>query len=422
MQEISKALHVGELLVGADGAVRIAFGRLPGVVHVDVGIAVVGQSLVYDGLGRRHHFLLGNAGTPAVPGVPAHGRGERYLVADFQGELLTDGSVGVLRHKRHGIVALFQHFAAQDALCGIDGRSLRKILHRETHRAFAREWQPENDGRSGTHTVHQRSVVARGKRSWGRQDILGAVKSFEFLSGGGIGKHHIESALSVSVTGKGHVAGLAGFQFQLFIDDLGSFLLVDHGDAGFQRARVVALGKEPHAAVSPGVVDKGKGHEIVEPRFDELDFGLIESAGSVSVIYPHGKQVVCAPFDLFRWNEVSPAHLPCALVPFGTVGKFTRGTDHGAVEPALVAVVHKAHVKGDISIQRQLVLFSGRDGEMEAVPCEAAGNRISLVVPGVGQIDGGPCTVVERDLLPGRIVPYGKKPFVQGKVLRPGAQ
>ena len=46
MEPVAEALHVGELVVGADGAVGVTLGGLPGIVDVDVLIAVVGEALI----------------------------------------------------------------------------------------------------------------------------------------------------------------------------------------------------------------------------------------------------------------------------------------------------------------------------------------------------------------------------------------
>ena len=88
MQPVAQAFHVRKLLIRLDPAVRSPLVGLPGIVDVHVGIAIIGKTPVDEGGRRSHHLFLRNAQGPAVPAVPAHGRGQGDLVAHLAGFLL----------------------------------------------------------------------------------------------------------------------------------------------------------------------------------------------------------------------------------------------------------------------------------------------------------------------------------------------
>ena len=179
VQPVSQGLHIREFFVGGDGSVGIAFFGLPGIVDVDIRIAVIGQSPVDKGGGRCHHLLLGNAQAPAVPAVPAHRRRQGYLRTHLQGKcsLGTSLVIGSLEHQR-----VFSHrlaAAAQNALVCIQHNALRKAFHRKLHRSLTRESQAENDRGTGTDAKYERSIVARSSGSRGREDIRIADTGFQ---------------------------------------------------------------------------------------------------------------------------------------------------------------------------------------------------------------------------------------------------
>ena len=181
MEPVGEALHVRELVVRADGSVRIALGRLPGIVDIDVGIAVIRQTGIQESGGRRHHPLLRDAGAPAVPGVPAHGRGQGDLRSHFQREFSTGFALGILCDENQRVIPFLCDAAAQDTLVRIQLHPFRKAFDGIFHGLVTRESQSENDRGTGADAEHERSVVTRCGRCRRREDVRRADFGLERL-------------------------------------------------------------------------------------------------------------------------------------------------------------------------------------------------------------------------------------------------
>ena len=74
MNVVGKALHVGELLVGQDVALRVT-PTFPGVVDVDIGVAHLVHPACDHRVGHRAHVIRRDASGKLVPAVPSHRRG-----------------------------------------------------------------------------------------------------------------------------------------------------------------------------------------------------------------------------------------------------------------------------------------------------------------------------------------------------------
>ena len=72
---IGERLHIGELPVGGDVALRIAMLALPCIVDVDVLIACGFHAIHRHGVGDRADRRVIDASRELVPAIPAHGRG-----------------------------------------------------------------------------------------------------------------------------------------------------------------------------------------------------------------------------------------------------------------------------------------------------------------------------------------------------------
>ena len=137
MQPVAQPLHVGELLVDSYRAVGITFGCFPGIVNIDIGITIVGKSLLQQSLGATHHPVLGDAQAPAVPAVPAHGRRESYLAAHTQGEPLGCFALCITRLDGEGVASHLVNLSAQRAIVGIQSEPLGQILGAVLNRLIA---------------------------------------------------------------------------------------------------------------------------------------------------------------------------------------------------------------------------------------------------------------------------------------------
>ena len=88
-------LYEAAAVDGANRWRRLWHVTLPGIIDVDVGPAVIDEAGIDHAAGAEQNFFGGDAAAPAVPTVPAHGRGEGDFFADDDFEFFVGGGEGV---------------------------------------------------------------------------------------------------------------------------------------------------------------------------------------------------------------------------------------------------------------------------------------------------------------------------------------
>ena len=200
MQPVAEVLHAWELLVDGNCTVGIAFLGFPTVVDVHIAVAIICQAFLDECLSAADDLVLGDAQSPAVPAVPAHGRCQANLAAAADGELLLLLALGILCLDGKGVGTWLLERAAESSIVGI----------------------------------------ARFCRSGGRQDVLrdvlcrGAQACLAFCEGRD-NAHHL-----VAVIGKADAAALGLVDTDLhclFAQHLARFGVfhLDREDAAFRR-------------------------------------------------------------------------------------------------------------------------------------------------------------------------------------------
>ncbi len=181
MDVVGQPLHVGEMLVGQDVALRIAertnllrVGAVlrvpPAIVDIDVLIADVGHPFLHHHVGGLAHQLVGNAAVVGVPVVPAHRRRERERVAADDLERPAGLTPRILYMEADDVLATLLQRTGDLAGFRIDFQPVGQALNREFHRPRPGGGNRKQERTPRPHAEHPGPVdPGRGRGLW-RQD------------------------------------------------------------------------------------------------------------------------------------------------------------------------------------------------------------------------------------------------------------
>jgi len=178
-----EGLHVGEVLVGQNGAGGVArracesrVGGIgphhPAVVDIDVLVAEIRHAGPDHGVRRLAKQFVADAVVVRVPMVPAHGRRQRERVAGDNPELASRGSALVPGPQRDGeLAALPRRRPGDDAGVAVESEAARQALGGEPHGPLARARNAVKERSPRTAPVDTGAVQA-GRRPRRRRQHL----------------------------------------------------------------------------------------------------------------------------------------------------------------------------------------------------------------------------------------------------------
>ena len=139
---VDEPLHVRKALVRVDLSILVPHRTLeflhprrwlvlPEVVDVDVGPTMLGKPGLLERISRFADIVGGHIPGEAVPAVPAHRGGKRYLVADLDREVAAIAPLAVLRRKGYLVFARLLYGTGEDMRVRIErqaGRAARSVI------------------------------------------------------------------------------------------------------------------------------------------------------------------------------------------------------------------------------------------------------------------------------------------------------
>ncbi len=137
---------------------------LPTVVDVNIAPAVIYQARVDHPLSGRHPPVSINAGTPAVPAIPAHGRRQSDRVAHLDAEVFRVCAQGVRGAKRYDVLAGSGQCTGYQSGRGIHIKSGGQIVHGIRQIPITRSRDLVEHRRIGPHAEYRRAVHPRRGR------------------------------------------------------------------------------------------------------------------------------------------------------------------------------------------------------------------------------------------------------------------